>query len=175
MNPEQFRSVQAELGWTHAQTAEELGLAEISVKRIATGAQVITESTARVLVASLLMHREGITAKYQKLLDAYHRDPTLVSGAPDIAGRISMDEEISIRTEAPETVRIPAHKLRVGHVHVFQNPNGTWSLERVREIYEITEGTDGTVSVGLGPAGHACRVFFRKQSVTITRASADAS
>jgi hypothetical protein len=174
VNLEQFRLVQVELGWTHAQTAEELGLSEISVKRIATGAQVITESTARVLVASLLVHREGMTMKYQKLLDAYHRDTTQVSGTFDAAGITNVSEEISICGEAPETVRIPALKLRVGHVHVFRNPGGSWSLERVREIYEVTEGTNGTVSVGLGPVGHACRVFFKKQLVDITRVSSDA-
>jgi len=174
VNPEQFRSVQAELGWTHAQTAQKLGLAEISVKRIATGAQVITESTARVLVAALLIHREGITTKFQKLLDAYHRNPTLVRGDMEAAVRKTTDQEVAICAEAPEIVRIQAQKLKVGHVHVFQNQDRSWSLERVREIFEITEGADGIVSVGLGPTGHACRVFFRRQWVTITRASADA-
>jgi hypothetical protein len=174
VNHAQFRLVQAELGWTHAQTAEELGLSEISVKRIATGTQVITESTARAFVALLLVHREEMTKKYQKLLDAYHRDRTLVSGMRDVAGRTNVDDGISVCADEPESVRIPAYTLKVGHVHVFRNPDGSWSLERVREIYEIAEGPDGTVSVGLGPVGHACRVFYRMQRVDITRESSTA-
>ncbi len=166
--------MQAELGWTHAQTAEELGLSEISVKRIATGAQVITESTAHALVALLLLKREGMTKKYEKLLDAYHRDATLMNGMIEAAERTNVDDGISICADEPESVRIPAYKLKVGHIHVFRNPGGSWSLERVREIYEITDGPDGTVSVGLGPVGHACRVFYRMQRVSITRASSNA-
>jgi DNA-binding protein H-NS len=80
-------------------------------------------------------------------------------------------EEISTSMEAPDVVRIPAHKLKVGHVHVFRNANGSWSLERVREIYKVTEGPDATVTVGLGPVGHAARTFFKGQMVDITRAT----
>lgn len=74
MTPEQFREIQAHLGLNHAQTAAELGLSEISVKRIATGAQVITEQTARLLVGLLLVQKEGLAKKYAKLLDKYHSD-----------------------------------------------------------------------------------------------------
>ncbi|VVE56714.1 hypothetical protein PAQ31011_05134 [Pandoraea aquatica] len=79
MTPEQFREIQAELGWTHPQTACELGLSVVSVKRIATGTQVITDQTARALVGMLLIHNEGLTKKFAKLLDKYHGD-TKMSG-----------------------------------------------------------------------------------------------
>jgi hypothetical protein len=74
VKPEQFRDIQADLGWTHAQTASELGMSEVSVKRIATGAQVINDRTARMLIGLLLLHREGLVKKYAKLLDKYHGD-----------------------------------------------------------------------------------------------------
>lgn len=77
MTPEQFREIQAYLGLNHAQTAAELGLSEISVKRIATGAQVITEQTARLLVGLLLVQKEGLAKKYAKLLDKYHNDTNM--------------------------------------------------------------------------------------------------
>lgn len=74
MTPAQFKEIQADLGWTHAQTAAALGLSEVSVKRIATGAQVITDQTARMLVGLVLVHKEGLLKKYAKLLDKYHSD-----------------------------------------------------------------------------------------------------
>ena len=80
-------------------------------------------------------------------------------------------EDINITADAPEVVLIPAHKLKVGHVHVFRNPNGTWSQERVREIYNVTDGPDATVTVGLGPVGHASHTFFRDDKVDVTLAS----
>lgn len=77
MKPEHFKEIQADLGWTHAQTAAALGLSEVSVKRIATGTQVITDQTARMLVGLLLVHREGLAKKYAKLLEGYHGDTTI--------------------------------------------------------------------------------------------------
>lgn len=74
MTPAQFKEIQADLGWTHAQTAAALGMSEVSVKRIATGAQVITDQTARALVGLLLLNKEGLIKKYAKLLDKYHGD-----------------------------------------------------------------------------------------------------
>ncbi|MGF6658598.1 hypothetical protein QF000_000242 [Paraburkholderia atlantica] len=74
MTPAQFKEIQADLGWTHTQTAAALGLPEVSVKRIATGAQVITDQTARMFVGLLLVHKEGLLKKYAKLLDRYHSD-----------------------------------------------------------------------------------------------------
>jgi hypothetical protein len=74
VTPEQFKEIQADLGWTHAQTADALGLSEVSVKRIATGAQVITDQTAKMLVGLLLVHKEGLARKYWRLLDKYHGD-----------------------------------------------------------------------------------------------------
>ncbi|WP_250532368.1 hypothetical protein [Caballeronia sp. ATUFL_F1_KS39] len=49
-------------------------MSEVSVKRIATGAQVITDQTARMLVGLLLLQKEGLTKKYAKLLGRYHSD-----------------------------------------------------------------------------------------------------
>jgi hypothetical protein len=77
VTPAQFKEIQADLGWTHAQTAAALGLSEVSVKRIATGVQVITDQTARMLVGLFLLHREGLAKKYTKLLDKYHGDTTM--------------------------------------------------------------------------------------------------
>lgn len=77
MKPAQFKEIQADLGWTHAQTAAALGLSEVSVKRIATGAPVMTDQTARMLVGLLLVHKEGLAKKYVKLLDKYHADTAL--------------------------------------------------------------------------------------------------
>jgi plasmid maintenance system antidote protein VapI len=77
VTPAQFKEIQADLGWTHAQTAAALGLSEVSVKRIATGAQVITDQTARLLVGLVLVHKEGLLKKYAKLLDKYHSDTTM--------------------------------------------------------------------------------------------------
>ncbi|MFM0077177.1 hypothetical protein PQQ86_39190 [Paraburkholderia sediminicola] len=77
MTPAQFKEIQADLGWTHAQTAAALGLSDVSVKRIATGAQVITDQTARMFVGLLLLQREGLAKKYSKLLGSYHGDPTM--------------------------------------------------------------------------------------------------
>lgn len=74
MTPKQFREIQAELGWTHPETARELGLSLVSVKRIATGTQVITDQTARALVGMLVIHTEGLSKKFSKLLDKYHYD-----------------------------------------------------------------------------------------------------
>ncbi|NUX59576.1 hypothetical protein [Paraburkholderia youngii] len=79
MTPAQFKEIQANLGWTHAQTAAALGLSEVSVKRIATGAQVITDQTARMFVALLLVHKEGLLKKYAKLLDRYHSDTKMAA------------------------------------------------------------------------------------------------
>ncbi|MGF6649666.1 plasmid maintenance system antidote protein VapI [Paraburkholderia youngii] len=80
MTPAQFKEIQAHLGWTHAQTAAALGLSEVSVKRIATGAQVITDQTARMFVGLLLVHKEGLQKKYAKLLDKYHNDTQMEAG-----------------------------------------------------------------------------------------------
>lgn len=74
MIPDQLREIETELGLTHAGLAQLLGVSEISVKRMATGAQVITEQTAKQLVGLLLIEREGLTDRYQKTLAKYHHD-----------------------------------------------------------------------------------------------------
>ncbi|MGF6537262.1 hypothetical protein [Paraburkholderia youngii] len=79
MTSAQFKEIQAALGWTHAQTAAALGLSEVSVKRIATGAQVITDQPARMFVGLLLVHKEGLLKKYAKLFDRYHSDTKMAA------------------------------------------------------------------------------------------------
>lgn len=76
--------------------------------------------------------------------------------------------DIEITKEAPAVVRIPGEKIKVGHVTVFKNNNGTWSLERVREIYKIG---DDSISFGTGPVGHARRTALKSDKVVITRES----
>ncbi|MGA3983447.1 hypothetical protein ACI2TD_18095 [Ralstonia nicotianae] len=80
-------------------------------------------------------------------------------------------EEIKITEEAPDVVRISTQKLKVGHALVFKNPNGSWSQERVREIYKVTKGPPATITVGLGPIGHASRTLFLDEKVDVARAS----
>lgn len=77
MKADQFKEIQSELGWTHARTAAFLGLSEVSVKRIATGTQVLTDQTAKMLVGIFLIHREGMLKKYNSLLAKYHDDTTI--------------------------------------------------------------------------------------------------
>lgn len=64
MNTEQFRAYQAELGnLTHGATADLLGLAEVTVKRYATG-RPIPVAVAVALRALVLLNRVG---KLEKL------------------------------------------------------------------------------------------------------------
>lgn len=74
MNLETFRQLEEELAPTHAALAAELGLSEVSVKRMATNAQVITEQTARQMIAFVLLKRKGLEKEYEKLLGKYHGD-----------------------------------------------------------------------------------------------------
>lgn len=74
MTPDQLRDIETELGLTHAGLAQLLGVSEVSVKRMATGTQVITEQTGKQLVSLLLIEREGLNEKYQKALVKYHHD-----------------------------------------------------------------------------------------------------
>lgn len=68
MNPEQFRNYQAELGnMTHAETARLLGVAEIGVKRYATGSRPIPEYIAQSLRAMVLLNREGLFEKMAEM------------------------------------------------------------------------------------------------------------
>ena len=70
----------------------------------------------------------------------------------------------------PDVVSVLGDKIKVGHVTVFQNPNGTWSLEIVREIYKVDEDS---ITFGLGPIGHAQRTVLKNDKVVITKASAN--
>jgi len=76
VSPEEFREIQTDLGWNHPHTAGALGMSEVSVKRMATGAQTITKQTARMLIGLLVVEQAGLSKKYQKLLDKYHSDTT---------------------------------------------------------------------------------------------------
>lgn len=65
MSAEQFRAYQVELGnLTHGATASLLGLAEITVKRYATG-RPIPDAVAVAIRALVLLHRMG---KLEKLV-----------------------------------------------------------------------------------------------------------
>lgn len=74
MTPDQFKEIERELDLTHRGLALALGVSEVSVKRMATGAQVITEQTAKQLVGLLLIEREGLQNKFKKTLEKYHSD-----------------------------------------------------------------------------------------------------
>lgn len=74
MTSDQLRAIEAELELTHGGLSQVLGISEVSVKRMATGTQVITEQTARQLVGLLVIGREGLQNKYQKALAKYHHD-----------------------------------------------------------------------------------------------------
>lgn len=79
MTPDQLREIETELGLTHGGLALALGVSEVSVKRMATGAQVITAQTAKQLVGLLLIEREGLKDKYAKVLAKYHHDTIMES------------------------------------------------------------------------------------------------
>lgn len=74
MNEQTFKTIEAELGLQHAPMAEALGISEISVKRYATGAQTIPPHISKLTVALLLIHRESLEKKFDKMLAKYHRD-----------------------------------------------------------------------------------------------------
>ncbi|MDO8416247.1 MAG: hypothetical protein Q7S87_08565 [Agitococcus sp.] len=74
MDIKTFCALENELAQTHAGLADELGLSEISIKRMATGAQVINDRTARQLIARVLIEREGKSELFSKLLAKYHGD-----------------------------------------------------------------------------------------------------
>jgi hypothetical protein len=99
LTPEQFRQIQAELGWTHAQTASALGISEISVKRLATGGQYIEDRVRKALVAVLLLHRDGAWSAYEGLLKSY-RDDTIQTHS--LAEGSSMVEGFSLGARVRE-------------------------------------------------------------------------
>lgn len=79
LTPERLREIETELGFTHGGLALALGVSEVSVKRMATGAQVITEQTGKQLVGLLVIEREGLKNKYHKALAKYHHDTIIES------------------------------------------------------------------------------------------------
>lgn len=78
MNHNQMREIESALGFTHGALARELGISEVSVKRMATGAQVITEQTERQLVSLIIVHQAGLHMHFEKELAKYHSD-TIIS------------------------------------------------------------------------------------------------
>ena len=74
MTPEEFKEIEASLNLEHAEFARELGVSLISVKRMATGTQIITEATVKHIVRLVLIKKEGLESKYKKLLAKYHGD-----------------------------------------------------------------------------------------------------
>lgn len=79
MTPDQLKELERELGLKHAELAQALGVSEVSVKRMATGKQVITEQTARHVVGLLVIEREGLKNKFHKALEKYHGDTIIES------------------------------------------------------------------------------------------------
>jgi predicted transcriptional regulator len=74
MDKDEFRRIEEVLGLMHGEMAANLGVSEISVKRYATGAQPIPRHVARLAVALIILQREQLGVKFQKLLDKYHGD-----------------------------------------------------------------------------------------------------
>lgn len=71
---ETFRLLERELVTMHAELAAVLGISEVSVKRYATDANVIPDQIARLMIALVLIKREGLNKNYEKLLKKYHND-----------------------------------------------------------------------------------------------------
>lgn len=74
MNSEDFQSIEGAVATTHADMALKLGISEVSVKRYATGAQLIPEHIAKLTVALLLIQTEELQKKFAKLLVKYQGD-----------------------------------------------------------------------------------------------------
>lgn len=101
MTPDQLREVETELGLKHGGLALALGVSEVSVKRMATGSQVITEQTAKQLAGLLVIEREGLKNKYAKVLAKYHHDTIIESSAahtarPDSRGYRHGTEQLGV-------------------------------------------------------------------------------
>ncbi|KWI49503.1 hypothetical protein [Burkholderia cepacia] len=76
---------------------------------------------------------------------------------------------MTIAITEPDVVTVLGEQIRVGHVTVWKNENGTWTLARVREIYKVA---DNTVTFGLGPIGHTMRTVLKEDKVVVTKESA---
>jgi hypothetical protein len=68
MSPDNFRKIEDQIAASHKGMADELGMAEVSVKRFATGAAPIPGPVARLSVALLLIQKEGLGAKFRRLM-----------------------------------------------------------------------------------------------------------
>jgi hypothetical protein len=75
---------------------------------------------------------------------------------------------MSITDKEPGVVSVRGEQIRVGHVTVSKNEHGTWTLERVREIYKVA---GDTITFGLGPIGHAMRTVLKEDKVVVTKES----
>lgn len=77
VTPQEFQDIEAELELNHPGMAAALGVSLVSVKRMATGAQVITEQSKKQLVMLLVIHRHNLETYHQRLLQQYHGDTVL--------------------------------------------------------------------------------------------------
>lgn len=68
MTPEQLAKIKETLGLTHKQLADRLGVSEVSVKRMTTKGQVITDQTEIQAVQMMLIENEGLQPKFERLL-----------------------------------------------------------------------------------------------------------
>ena len=74
MTKEEFRAIEGKLATGHAHMARLLGLSEVSVKRYATGAQVIPKHIETLTLALLLIDKENLQKKLGRMLAKYHTD-----------------------------------------------------------------------------------------------------
>lgn len=74
MSPEKFRKIEDQVATSHKGMAEELGMSEVSVKRFATGGAPIPAAASRLSVALLLIQKEGLGAKFRRLLAKYEAE-----------------------------------------------------------------------------------------------------
>ncbi len=75
MTSDDFRAIEQSLATGHADMAAQLGLAEVSVKRYATGSQPVPEHIARLMVALVVIaESKAQKRRFQELLATYHSD-----------------------------------------------------------------------------------------------------
>lgn len=67
-----FEDAAAELKLNQIELGERLGLSRVSVNRITQGKQPITNTVAHLLLALLMLHRNGLLKIYDRALDEYH-------------------------------------------------------------------------------------------------------
>lgn len=75
MTGDDFKLIRAELGWSFSQAAIALGVSTETLKRVSAGRQAVSPSLERLLLATLLIQREGLMDKYDKLQRHYRAPP----------------------------------------------------------------------------------------------------